>query len=498
MSEQTHRTAARVTKNVVAQILALASTAGSKLLITIIIGRLFGAERVGEFAFVMTFSLIFAFLSTAGMPWAMIREVATHRDQAHRYAENGLTIVTATGLATIPLMMATASLLGRPITTCIAVGLAGLALVFDGLAQIVCSVFNGFERMELASVVMIVQELTFLIIGAVILFLRLPFLWLFVIYVPSRLAGFLASLPLYRKLLDRPLRPGWDRPLARDMLRITLPYAADIALGPVYLRIDVVMLTFYQGNVAAGLYEAAGSIFYRFNVFARTINNALMPLMSREFESQAERIRTYINAATKYQVAMGIPLTVACVMLAGPVIRFLYGEGFELSATVFGLMAMIITLRFIDNTLSTALTASNLQSKRSMALALAAAFNITINLFVLPVYSFVGAAITTILTEVFFFSLLYLYLRQRVSHPLAFRPVLKPVFAGSVMALTLWLLRSLPWLPLALSGGVAYLIVLFAVGTFSQREVQVVLHILREAVTMFRNHRFAKRFSGWI
>jgi len=404
-----------------------------------------------------------------------------------------LVIVTATGLTTIPLMIIIAALLGRPTTTCIAVGLAGLALVFDGLAQIVCSIFNGFERMEMVSVVIIVQELTFLIIGAIVLFLHLPFLWLFVVYVPSRLAGFLISLPLYHKLLDRPLRPGWDGPFACDMLRVTAPYAVNMALGPIYLRIDVVMLTFFQDNVAAGLYEAATSIFYRFNIFARAINNALMPLMAREFESQAERIGTCINAATKYQVVVGMPLSVACVMLAGPLVNLLYGEGFELSASVFRLLATIITLRFIDNTLATALTASDLQYGRSIAVASAAVFNVAINLFVVPAYSFVGAAITTILTEACFFSLLYLYLARRVSRPLDFRLLLKPAFAGSVMALVLWLLRALPLLPLFLLGSAAYLIALLAVGTFSRQEVQVVLRISRRSLDLFRNRRFARR-----
>ncbi|MDY6876696.1 MAG: flippase [Chloroflexota bacterium] len=496
MDERADQTVARVAKNAMAQIIALASTTVSKLLITIIIGRLFGAERVGEFAFVMTFSLIFTFLSTAGIPWAMIREVATHRDQAFRYAENGLTIVTFTGLCTIPLMIITASLMGRPATTCVAIGFVGLALVFDGLAQIVGAVFNGLERMEMAAIVMIVQELAFLIVGAVVLFLRLPFIWLFVVYVPSRLAGFLVSLPLYHKLLGRSLRPSWNRSFARDMLRMTAPYAANMALGPIYLRIDVVMLAFFQGNIAVGLYEAATSIFYRFNVFARTINNALMPLMAREFESQAERISTYINAAIKYQVVMGMPLSVVCVMLAGPLMNLLYGEGFELSATVFRLLATIITLRFIDNTLATALTASNLQSGRSIAVALAAVFNIVINLVVLPTYSFVGAAITTILTEVCFFSLLYLYLARRVSHPIDSRLLLKPAFAGSAMALALWLLRAWPLLPLLLLGSTVYLVTLVAVGTFSQQEVQVVLQIFRRGLDMFHSRRLAKRLSA--
>lgn len=498
MDDQVPRTVTRVTKNIVAQLMAMASMTVSKLLITIVVGRLFGAEQVGEFAFVMTFSLMFTFLSTAGVPWAMIREVATHRDQARNYVANGLTIVTLTGLATIPLMIVVAWLLGRPTMTCIAVGLTGLALVFDGLAQTVCSVFNGFERMELASIVTIVQELAFLVIGGLVLALRLPFQWLFVVYIPSRLAGFWVSLPLYRKLLGHPLRLGWNRPFVREMLRISLPYAANMALGPIYLRIDVVMLTFYKGNVAVGLYEAATSIFYRFNVFARVINNALMPLMAREYESQADRIRTYINAATKYQVIGGIPLSVLCIMLAGPLMNLLYGRGFEQSAPIFGLMASITTLRFMDNTLATALTAGNSQSQRSIAVALAAIFNVGINLFVLPAYSFTGAAITTILTEVLFFSLVYVYLTQRVPRPLAASLLLKPTLAGAVMALLLWFLPSLPLLPLTLLGGGAYLAVLLALGTFSQQEVQVVLKIFQTGLVVFCNQRLVKRLLGSI
>jgi hypothetical protein len=42
-------------------------------------------------------------------------------------------------------------------------------------------------------------------------------------------------------------------------------------------------------------------------------------------------------------------------MLAGPIMDFLYGSAFAVSSSVFALMATIITLRFIDNTLATAL-----------------------------------------------------------------------------------------------------------------------------------------------
>ncbi len=498
MGESAQHAVARVSKNTIAQIVALAFTIISKLLINILIARLFGAERVGEFAFVMTFSLLFTFLATAGMPWALIREVSTHPGRVRRYAENGLSIVTTTGLLTIPLMAAVALLFNRSGDTLVAIGWVGLALVFDGLAQVVCAVFNGFERMELAAVVTIVQELAFLIMGAVVLLLDLAFSWLFVIYVPSRLMGFVTSWLLYRKLMGYSLRPRWDKPFALAMVRNAAPYAANMALGPVYLRVDVIVLNFFQGNFDAGIYEAATNIFYRFNVFARTINNALMPMMAREFETEAQRVRAYINVATKYQLAMGMPMSVAGVMLAGPLMNALYGQAFEQSAIVFGLLAPIITLRFINNTLATALTASDLQSRRSLAVAMSAVFNVALNLFVLPRYSFVGAAVTTNLTEVFFFVVLYGFLRKCLPHPLDFGFLFKPAVAGGMMALTLWVFRVLPLLPLLLLGGVVYLIAALAIGTFSKQEIQIFVRVVRQGLSVIRKYGSPKKLLGWI
>ena len=122
--------ATRVIKNTIAQIIAMASTIVSKLLITIVIARLFGPEKVGDFAFVTTFILLFTFLSSAGVPWALVREMAIHRDKAHRYASNGLALVSLTGLISVPLMVGIVTLLGYPPSIQLAVALTGILCFF--------------------------------------------------------------------------------------------------------------------------------------------------------------------------------------------------------------------------------------------------------------------------------------------------------------------------------------------------------------------------------
>jgi len=469
--------ATRVIRNTLAQIVAMASMIVSKLLITIVIARLFGPEEVGDFAFVVTFTMLFTFLSSAGVPWALIRETATHRDEAHRYASNGLGLVSLAGLISVPLMVGIVTLLGYSPGIQLAVALTGLAQVFEGLGQVLNGVFGGFERMELGALILIVQEVTFLIVGVLVLTLRLPFLWLFAVYVPSRLAGFLAGLSVYQKFFRQSLRPCFEWSFIKELLCTSLPYAINVALGPIYLRIDVVMLSFYQGSAAVGFYEAATTIFYRLNVFARTFNNALLPLMAREFETEADRIRKYVHAAVKCQLALGVPLTVLCVTLADRLMGLIYGPDFEASVVVFRLLTTIVCLQFIDHTLATALTAIGLQARRSAAVALAAVFNVAINLYVVPRYSFVGTTVTTILTEVVFFGALFAILSRRAPRPLVWQLFLKPGLAGVAMAVVVWLLRWLPLLPLVAAGGIVYLVVLFGLGTFTPAETRLLLRV---------------------
>lgn len=463
--------ASRVAKNTVAQLVATASTIVSKLLITIIVARVYGPEQVGNLAFVLTFTMLFTFLSSAGLSWAMIRESATRRHQIHRYADNGLALVAMASLATIPLMVGIVALMGYSVTLRLAVGLAGLALAFDSMAQLLNGLFGGLERMELGAAIILVQELSFLIIGAAVVLLRLPFIWLFTIYVPSKLAGLVTGLLIYHRLFQRLPRPRLEHPFAGQLLRTALPYAANMALGPVYVRIDVVLLSLLQGNVAVGLYEAATNIFYRFNILARTLNTALLPPMARESEHQTESLRRYINAAVKLQAVVGIPITVFCIILANRLMQLIYGQNFAASGLVFGMLATITTLRFLDHTLATVLTAIGKQSQRSLAVASAAVFNISVNLVLIPRYGLNGAALTTILTEICFFALLYRFLSHRLSQPLAWHVALKPSLAGGLMALALWLLRGLPLLPVILLSLLVYLVALLSLGTFTRREL---------------------------
>jgi O-antigen/teichoic acid export membrane protein len=476
--DETVSNAARVGKNTLAQITMSAARMVSRFLVVLVIARLAGRQLLGDFTFVITFTTMFTFLVGMGLGLSLMREVAKHRDQADKMVGNALTITILNSLWVVPLMVGIVALLGRPPVILIAVALAGIATVLEVMGLQLNAVFGGFERMELSATVIVIQELAFLVVGAVILAINMPFVWLFVIYIVSRLIGFGVGIVIYRHTIGT-IRLQFDRVYSRQMLRISAPFAVQAALAPIYLRIDVLMLSYFQGSAAVGLYEAATNIFYRFNVFAHMFNQALMPFLAREYLTIGQHVRRYIRAAAKYQTVLGVPLTVIGLALADRLIPFLSGEEFVDSVMVFQLLSGITILRMLDSALATSLTAVDLQGWRSTITALAAVVNIGLNLVILPRYSFRGAAVTTILTEMFFGGALYLVLRQRVPHPFDFKQFVRPFLAGLIMAGVIWATHD-AWLPLPLlAGGLAFVVSLLVLGTFSARELRILLHVTR-------------------
>lgn len=477
-NSSTEKTARRVAKNSLAQIVRFAAIATSKFLIVVVIARWAGVEQVGDFSSVMNFALALTFLNNFGLVWLLMREVAQQRERVHEYVGNALTLCLGLGILSVMVMGGIATILGYSGRIVAGIYLTALALVLDTLGNLFNAAFGGYERMELGTLSIVIQEFAFLIVGAAILYLRAPFLWLFALYVLSRLVGLVASAHIYWRLWGRP-RLRFDLPVVKKLSHKTLPFALNVALSPIFVRIDVILLSYFKGSLAVGYYEVASTLFYRLNVLARMFNLALMPLVAHEYPILGWTVVRYVRRAVRYQAVVGVPITALCWILGGKIITFIYGPEFEPAIFTFQILATITFLRFLDNALANTLTAIDLQARRSLAIALMAIFNIGLNLFIIPRYGYIGAAVTSVLTEIGYFILLFGFVRSRLPSPVHLSMLVRPVLASVVMALPLLLGHNWP-LPLLLPLGVGiYGLAALVLRVFSPEELAFLLKVGR-------------------
>ena len=97
---------------------------------------------------------------------------------------------------------------------------------------------------------------------------------------------------------------------------------------------------------------------------------------------------------------IGVPVTVGSLLLAPRTIDFLYGPSFAAAVLTYQLLVLVIPVRMVEHTLSLSLAATDQQTRRTVAVTVAAVANVGLNCWFIPRWSYLGAAVTTVICEV--------------------------------------------------------------------------------------------------
>ena len=144
---------------------------------------------------------------------------------------------------------------------------------------------------------------------------------------------------------------------------------------------------------------------------------------------------------------------------------------------------MVIGIIFFGNILGRAVIALDLQKKAVFAYLLGVVLNVVLNLIFIPSYTYMGAAWTTVITELLVVAFLFWLVWRKTKVSFDIRGITKAAFAAAVMSGVLLVFVSPITAPLsalglgavmALGAGI-YFGVLYAVGGINKQEVSEIL-----------------------
>ena len=95
---------------------------------------------------------------------------------------------------------------------------------------------------------------------------------------------------------------------------------------------------------------------------------------------------------------------------------------------------------------------------------IAIATNISLNLVIIPRYSFVGAAVTTLVAEMVWITLISWYFYRHVERMSLLPYLYQPLMAALAMGIYLQLAQPLFWMVRAATGVILYFVVLYLLG----------------------------------
>ena len=166
----------------------------------------------------------------------------------------------------------------------------------------------------------------------------------------------------------------------------------------VYSDVDKVMLSRIAGVDATGIYSAA----------YRMLSVAFAPVQALVFASNTRLYREGARgpgAVLRFARAMTPPLLMygaamgALLFLGAPLLPFLLGEGYERSGEALRWLAVLPLVQGVHYLFGDALMGAGSQAARSGLQVMTACANVMLNLWLIPLYSWKGAAVASLLSE---------------------------------------------------------------------------------------------------
>ena len=472
-------TVQRIAKNTAALFAAQFVVAILGLLLSIFIARSLGPVIFGEYSFALAFTAIFAVFSDLGYNTLLIREVARDKSQASKYLNNVLCMRALLSLIIFALIVITINVMDYPADTKNVVYLFGIYTLIVSFSAVFKVTFRAFEKMEYEAGITILSSIIRVSLGLLVLFLGYGLIELAFVFLLSGAFDLLLSFLVCERRFVKP-KIEFDFDFWKSTIKIALPLSMLSIFALIYVRTDTIMLSVMKGDAVVGWYNAAYNLVLGFSPIPLLFMNALFPLMSSYSVSSKDSLKIIYEKSFKYLFILGLPLAVGITLLADRFILLFYGQQFYPSIIVLQILAWNVLLAFLHSCLGFILVTLGKQNRMAVIAGCTALINVILNLFLIPSFSYVGAAIATITTEVFII-VLYLYLTSRYLYTIPIHKIIaKPICACAVMGLYIYQFNEIGLILQVIIAIILYFGSLYLLRGFSDEDISLFKKLIKK------------------
>jgi O-antigen/teichoic acid export membrane protein len=442
--------------------------------------RLLGRTDVGAYTFLVVFTTYLDTLIDFGLNALVAREVARGEASPARAFRtvNVLRLgLWALGLPVVAVVYGPLrGIVNLPDDAVLAGLLFYLALLPSVLAKTATGLLWAAERLDFTAAVSVGTTLLRVSIGGVALLAGLGLVGL-------GAASLLVNVFSATALVILAVRYAGARHTMPDItrgpghwLRESWPLFVNQLLQGLFFKIDALLLPGLVSPAAAGVYAAAYRVSEGAGIVSSSFTLALFPRLAREHDlSGAYRL------ALRILLKLGVPLAAGIALLSESIIGVVGGrEYLPDSAVALSILICYLPLSYANGLTQYVLIAAGRQRVLTAAFLAALGFNLLANLWLIPRFSYVGAAWVTVFSELVLlvpFRLVAAGVAPGVS--LA-REARAPLLATLLMAPVVWWLRdALHPIAAMVAGCLVYPLGLWSLGGFDEREQRLVDRLLR-------------------
>jgi O-antigen/teichoic acid export membrane protein len=187
----------------------------------------------------------------------------------------------------------------------------------------------------------------------------------------------------------------WLSPTARDLAPLWLSGL----MATLYFRIDMVLLRALSGDADVGYYGAAYRVFEATMLLPATIRAVAFPRLAKRAATDPPWSSLEVRLLVVLALA-GVAVGLVTLVVAGPLVEIAFGAPFAPAAALLRALSVTIPVLFINYALTTFMLARRRERAFLALTATLVPLNIGANLVLITHMGAIGAAWSTLVTEV--------------------------------------------------------------------------------------------------
>ena len=445
----------------------------------VFVARYLGAESYGTYSFVFAFTGLFIVFSDLGMSDLVIRDLSADKDKTKKYLSNILPLKAALSLATFGLIVIAANVMGYPEETKMYLYVTGIYIVLTTFTRIFMAVVRAHQKMEYEAAINVTSVAILFILCIFVITFDYGLIGLLLAYLTSSIFKLTSFFGIVTWKFTK---PGFsiDREFIRVFIKKSLPFAVTAIFLPFFYRIDIVMLSHLKGHVEAGIYTAGYRFVEALASFAIIYAVTIFPVLAHSFKHERSRMNLIYESSLKYIFILTLPTAVGTVITADKIIMLILGDEYLESAIALKILIWLLIFAFLNGVFGAYLASIHRQEIAAITLGFALLANITLNLLLIPRFSYVGAAISTLATQAVVSVIMGSYISVYSRKLPEFRYLLKPAVGSMVMGITGIYFIELNLIYLIVLCTVVYLLAIYILKCVSKEDINIIRGIFKK------------------
>lgn len=321
-------------------------------------------------------------------------------------------------------------------------------IIFSILFENLCTLFQADLRSSGYSKYKIINSINRLFFSlAFIFFIARDILGLI---VGSILSCAILFYPMVKELnlinYYRKARKGFSLSFVKKFASFGFPMLGWFAGSEILNLSDRFILEHFKGSTQVGIYSANYSLLGRgIGLIFSPILLAAHPLILNVWEKSNNKIyiQKLITSISRYFFLMAVPIIVYISFLSKSIAFIFLGKSYHEGYIIIPVIAIAFALWHLSLYAHKTLEIRKKTIVMFYSIIVCAITNILLNLIFIPLYGYIGAAITTLISYLIYLIIIYFATKQDIRLIFPWKSIFNILVASTTLTIYLWILKLL-------------------------------------------------------